>query len=99
MRPVYVSGGAESRRWIQITETNGLDISGDVVKVALLPEGQDPVDADAATPSATIRPTPSVVQAAVLVDNTYPPGLYTLWGRIQDVPEIEWLEAGLVEVR
>lgn len=99
VRAVYVTAGAAARRWIEITDVNGADISGDVVKVALLPAGVDPQASDAATPSATIRPTPSVVQAAIMVDSSYPPGLYTLWGQIQDVPEIDWLEGGDVVVR
>jgi hypothetical protein len=97
-RPVYVTGGAAAFRWIQITDLNGADISGDVVKVALLPFEQKPLAADARDPDAQVRPSPSVIKAAIKVDNTFAPGMYTLWGRIQDVPELDWLEGGLVEV-
>lgn len=98
-RPVYASAGAQAFRWIEITDRNGADISGAVVKVALLPLEQFPTALDAGDPDATVRPSAPVVQAALMVDSTYPPGMYTLWGRIQDVPEIDWLEGGLVEVR
>lgn len=98
-RPVYVTGGASARRWVQITELNGLDISGDTVKVALLPLDQDPTTSDGVTPSATAHPSPDVFRAAITVDNTFAPGVYRLFGKITDSPEVEWLEAGLVEVR
>lgn len=97
-KEVVVTGGASEFRWIEITDENGADISGAVIKVALLPLEQRPVALDALDPAARVVVLPSVIRVAILVDATYAPAMYVLWGRIQDVPEVAWIEGGLVEV-
>lgn len=100
-RPVYASAAGPALRSVVITENNGKDISGDTVQIALVPFGRDPVDADAKTPTVTLKDPEvlNVVTVSLLIDSSVTPGTYKTWARIVDAPESPWLEGGLVEVR
>lgn len=100
-RPVYASAAGPALRSVVITENTGKDISEDVVQVALVPFGRDPVDDDAKTPTVTVRDPEilNVVTVSVLIDSSIAPGTYKTWARINDAPESPWLEGGVVEVR
>lgn len=99
-RPVYAQAGAESFRWIRITENTGKDITASTVQVVLLPYPNEPTAGTTGqTPDGIRRPSPNVVEAALEVTDTYDPGLYGLYGKITDEDEVEWMFGGLVEVK
>lgn len=76
--PEYVTG--------VFTETDGKDIGACPVQVGL----SDNANEQPATwkdPDRLERPTPASARASLLVDDSTPPGIYTLWVKVVDSPE------------
>lgn len=103
LTPVLVSAGKFEYRWAQLTEDNGKNISSGTVKLAVTPESRPrlyPDDAAFKDPDDLVRPSVSVVRAALLVDATYAPAVpgtlatWDLWISTTDTPEVPARYAG-----
>jgi hypothetical protein len=76
--PEYVTG--------TFTETEGKDISGCDVQVGLSSTKLPPTTWQA--PDDLQRPTPSTARVSLLIDSDIPAGIYTLWIKVTDSPEV-----------
>lgn len=97
MQTIRVDAGAVEYTAPQtIDETTGKNISGDTVQMCLARLNTSPtvwVTAVEDTP-----PNNSTRVVKMLVDGSVPGGVYTLWWRITDTPEVVPRRAGLVNV-
>lgn len=88
--------GSTVYKWARLTEVTGEDITGIAVHMAVAP-----LDAGVPQTWATLErrehPDPSTVRAAILVTPTEV-GLYGVWIRPSDTPEVEPILAGTFRV-
>lgn len=85
MRTIDVTSGGREYMTGVITETTGRDLTNDAVQVSL---GTSAAPGVWMVPDLTAHPTPSQVEAALLVGPGTPPGTYVLWLRVADTPEV-----------
>lgn len=87
-------GAAEYTQPVTITESNGANISGDSVQISL-----GSYNAPGAWVNGVLtRPSISSATIKMLVDNSVSPGVYYVWVKVTDTPEIAPRRALRVEV-
>lgn len=94
---INLTAGATEYTWpVTITETNGADISGGLVQIAL---GSYTDPGPWRIPDVITRPTPSSATVKMLLGNGAPTaGTYYVWVRVTDTPEVVPRRAHRVEV-
>ena len=97
-RTVYVTSGAVEYVWANVTETSGLDISGDTVAVSL---GTSAAAGVWQSPDITQYPVLGTVRVGFLVGQSIIPaaGNYQYWVKVGDSPETIAVRCGLVTVK
>lgn len=84
---INVSAGAVEYVMVDVTEVEGKDISSDTVQLSL---GAFNAPGDWITPDLLEHTSSSSVRVGIIVGDTYTPdvGEYSVWVKIDDVPEI-----------
>lgn len=93
-RPVAVTSGASEVRYVKVTETSGVDISGDVITACIAPLGTTPAPTDYAAPASTDFEVDDddhhfvIVGVMVSSANAVAGQEYVVWAKVTDSPEV-----------